>query len=102
MLQQRGGVRRYVWNRHKERRVTVGGDADIGRVHQHWADHGLGAQGDRDPRGGNGTSRRRLHAQEGTTAQVPVRAKRQGVLFVRPFQFVVPDLLHDARQTRHV
>ena len=102
MLQQRGGVRRYVRNRHKECCVTVGRNADVGRVHKHRADHGVGAQGDRDPSGGNGTSRRRVHAQEGTAVEVLVRAKRQGVLFVRPVKFVVPDILHDSRQTRHV
>ena len=50
----------------------MGRAADLGGVHRHGADHGLGQQGDRDPQRGDRPPRRGLHAQEGTETQVLV------------------------------
>lgn len=79
----------------------MGRDADVGGVHRHGADHGLGQQGHRDPLRGERPPGRRVHAQEGAAAQVPLRAQRQGVLLLGQGRLLLPDLLHDPQQARH-
>lgn len=53
--------------------VSVGRDADVGGVHRHRPDNGVGQQGHRDPVRGERPPRRRVHAQEGAATQVPLR-----------------------------
>lgn len=68
-------------------------------IHIDEPNHGLGQQGHRDPLGRHGPSGRRLHAQEGPEAEVPMREKRQSFLLVGEGRWRVADLFHDPQQT---
>lgn len=47
VLRQRGRLREHDGPRLQEHRAAVGRNADVGRVHRHRPDHGLGQQGNR-------------------------------------------------------
>ena len=56
-------------------------------------------KGDRNPKRGNGPTRRSIHAQTGSKAQIPVRTQRQSLLLVSAFRRLMPNLFHDSQQT---
>ena len=56
-------------------------------------------KGDRNPKRGNGPTRRSIHAQTCSKAQIPVRTQRQSLLLVSAFRRLMSNLFHDSQQT---
>ena len=56
-------------------------------------------KGDRNPKRGNGPTRRSIHAQTGSKAQIPMRTQRQSLLLVGSIRRLMSNLFHDSQQT---